>query len=130
MALSALRVGVAPALAQSPSEDGKIVNAVREDQPAHKLNIFVRKFLLPHSSERPLTRAEIKPFSCFDLWVVRNEIYYRRGYCFQAGRGQDYFGDDDCFLRRIPKLTRIETGNVRLIQSTEKQKSCVRRRSG
>ena len=34
--------------------------------------------------------------SCFDLWVERNSIYKRAGYCFKTARAIRYFGNAGC----------------------------------
>ena len=47
--------------------------------------------VFPGSSGRVLSTGELAGLSCQDLWVARNEIFYRNGYCFKTPRGRNFF---------------------------------------
>lgn len=49
-------------------------------------------FIIPYSSERYLTEADIKDFSKDELALARNEIFARHGYVFNTDKYKDYFG--------------------------------------
>ena len=44
------------------------------------------------AARAPVAHAQ----SCFDLWVERNSIYKRAGYCFKTARAIRYFGNAGC----------------------------------
>jgi len=82
-----------------------------------------RADIFPGSSEYYLTRADLAGLSCFELWVARNEIYARNGYCFRTRRARRYFGNAGCWTRN-PPLNRIERRNVMLIRRIERLRGC------
>ena len=79
--------------------------------------------VFPNSSDYYLTEADLQGLSCFDLWVARNEIYARNGYCFRTPRARRYFGNAGCFTRN-PRLNRFERHNVALIRRIERWRGC------
>lgn len=80
--------------------------------------------MISDSSERPLARADVEALTCDELWIARNEIFDRNGYCFRSERGQDYFDNSDCTSDSQDILSSLEWENVRLIQSVESEKQC------
>ncbi len=76
--------------------------------------------IFPGSSGRYLSDGELSALSCGDLWVARNEIYARNGYCFKTRRGRNYFGNAGCYTSN-PPLNRIERANVARIQRWERR---------
>ena len=62
-------------------------------------------------------------WSCQELWVERNSIYARRGYCFRTRRAIRYFSNDGCWTRR-PRLSRSEQRLVDAIRRVEIAKGC------
>lgn len=80
--------------------------------------------MISDSSERTLSRADVDMLDCDDLWIARNEIFDRNGYCFRSARGQDYFDNSDCTSDSQEILSPLEWENVRLIQSVESEKQC------
>jgi len=80
--------------------------------------------MISDSSERSLSRADVEMLDCDELWIARNEIFDRNGYCFRSARGQDYFDNSDCTSDSQDILSSLEWENVRLIQSVERDKQC------
>ncbi len=79
--------------------------------------------IFPGSSGRYLTRADLAGLGCNDLWVARNEIYARNGYCFRTRRAINYFGNAGCWTRN-PRLNRFERTNVARIKARERFLGC------
>ncbi len=79
--------------------------------------------IFPGSSGRYLTRADLADLDCNDLWVARNEIYARNGYCFRSRRAISYFGNAGCWTRN-PPLNRFERANVSRIKARERVLGC------
>lgn len=44
----------------------------------------------------PASAQDLAYLSCGDLWYQRNQIYARRGYCFNTERARAVFGES-CF---------------------------------
>ncbi len=65
--------------------------------------------------------------SCDALWYQRNEIFARRGYCFQSARGQQTFGNVGC-LAGVPAsgipLTSQERARVNALLAQETAMGC------
>jgi len=76
--------------------------------------------IFPGSSGRYLSNGELASLSCRDLWVARNEIYARNGYCFHTSRAINYFGNAGC-LTAHPRLSRIERANIARIRRWERR---------
>ncbi len=53
-------------------------------------------FIFPESSERLLNDREISALDCRSLWVARNEMYARNGYCFRNFESSKAFGNKGC----------------------------------
>jgi len=86
--------------------------------------------LFPRSSLEPIEDARLKALSCEELWVARNEIFRRFGYCFRGEKGLAYFGNRGCttsyddILTQDPKRA-IALRNVHTIRSTASAKFCA-----
>jgi caspase domain-containing protein/YARHG domain-containing protein len=80
--------------------------------------------VFPLSSTQELTAQQVSVLDCDRLWVARNEIFAREGYCFQTARGISYFGNDNCRSSSQDMLSPLEQHNVALIKSWEAQKTC------
>jgi hypothetical protein len=64
--------------------------------------------------------------NCDFLYVMRNTIYQRHGYCFKTARGIQEMGNSDCHisdLAAVP-LSQVERNNVATIQRAERAKHC------
>ncbi|MEZ5924660.1 MAG: caspase family protein [Hyphomicrobiaceae bacterium] len=80
--------------------------------------------LFPDSSKRKLSADELYGLSCDQLWVARNEIFDRRGYCFTSGKGQSYFDNSDCTGASQSILSKTEKANVSTIKDVEAAQGC------
>jgi hypothetical protein len=80
--------------------------------------------VVPSSSAQALSPQVLATLDCDRLWVARNEIFHRNGYCFQTARGKAYFGNSNCRTSSQNILTAVERQNVELIKSWESRKSC------
>lgn len=76
------------------------------------------------SSERALSEADLSGLNCEELWIARNEIFDRNGYCFQSARGQEYFDNSDCTSDSQDILSQLEWDNVELIKAAESEQQC------
>lgn len=63
---------------------------------------------------------------CFELWVERNSVYKRNGYCFKTSRAIAYFGNAGCQYDReadVP-LSAAERRAVARIRAEERALGC------
>jgi len=81
-------------------------------------------YLFPLSSTQALTAQQLSGIDCDQLWVARNEIFARDGYCFQTARAQIYFGNVNCHSSSLDILSPLEQQNVAQIKKWEGLKSC------
>lgn len=79
--------------------------------------------VFPDSSERIISEGDLASLGCEDLWVARNEIFHRNGYCFKTKRGQAFFSNSGCWTSN-PSLSSIEQRNVASIQKWERNYGC------
>ena len=79
--------------------------------------------MFPGSSGRVLAPGELSPLSCAQLWVARNEIFHRNGYCFKSRRGINFFGNAGCWTDNA-RLNGIEQTNVAQIKNWERNRGC------
>ncbi len=82
------------------------------------------RVMLSFSSQRRLTGNDLQRMGCKSLWIARNEIFDRNGYCFRTAKGRNYFDNSDCSTSSQNILTRLERQNVNLIVSWERRKGC------
>lgn len=101
------------AAAEQPSEQQAVIPSARDIQR-----------LFPDSGKRRLSADELYGLSCDELWVARNEMFDRRGYCFNSGRGQSYFDNSDCTTSDSGILNKTEKANVATIKQVEAEKAC------
>ncbi|MGF1626744.1 MAG: YARHG domain-containing protein, partial [Alphaproteobacteria bacterium] len=78
-------------------------------------------FIIPDSSQRALTRADLAGLSPSQLRIARNEIYARHGYIFQNAELQAWFSAQPWYtpISRQVTLSRIEEQNVALLRAVE-----------
>jgi hypothetical protein len=79
------------------------------------------------SLQRPLGWNEMHDLNCPTLWVARNEIFYRSGYCFFTPMGYAYFEGEDrkCNHEIDEASTVIGNQNARSLGQLERRKGCV-----
>ncbi len=82
------------------------------------------RVILAFSSQRRLRGSDLQRLGCKSLWVARNEIFDRNGYCFRTAKGRSYFDNSDCRTSSQNILTGLERQNVNLIVSWERRKGC------
>lgn len=70
----------------------------------------------------PALAQDPASMSCDELWYARNEIYARRGHCFQTERAQATFGRG-CFPP-YGELSGRERERVNMLQMWEHRKGC------
>lgn len=80
--------------------------------------------MIADSSERALVEEELVDMTCEELWIARNEVFDRNGYCFRSERGQAYFDNSDCTSDSQDILSPMEWENVELIKEVEAEKQC------
>ena len=64
------------------------------------------------------------PYSCEELWFMRNDIYNMRGYCFTTPKAMATFDNSDCVSSDPNILNSFEQHNVNVIKQVERQKGC------
>ena len=84
------------------------------------------KPVIKDSSERPLEWSEMRDLNCPSLWVARNEIFYRSGYCFFSPVGYSYFeaGGRTCNHEVEGPKSPIALKNARTLGRLERRKGC------
>ena len=65
-------------------------------------------------------------YSCEELWVMRNQIYKDRGYCFKTERAITYFGIGGCLHDSEDSLPLLKSERrlVRDIEASEGRQGC------
>ncbi len=84
------------------------------------------KPVIADSSERLLVWDEIREMNCPSLWVARNEIFYRDGYCFFTPIGYAYFESNGRKCNPAVEAATSEIGNknTRTLGRLERRKGC------
>ncbi len=108
----------------SPEADGMNEQNMGEQAGEPMQEDAGRADMISDSSERALVEEELAVMGCEELWVARNEIFDRNGYCFRSERGQAYFDNSDCTSDSQDILSELEWQNVELIQQVETAKQC------
>jgi uncharacterized caspase-like protein len=80
--------------------------------------------LFPDSGRRRLRRDELQGLSCDQLWVARNEMFDRHGFCFTTAKGQSFFDNSDCTTSSQNILNKTEKANIAIIKQVEAEKVC------
>ena len=83
-------------------------------------------YILPDSSSRYLTAADVAGLSEYELEIARNEIYARHGYIFNDKDLRNYFNSKSWYHPTVSSsdftssmLSDIEDKNIKLIKSYE-----------
>ena len=61
--------------------------------------------------------------TCEQLWLARNQIFNKNGYCFGGPRGQEIFDNSDCYTSE-PVLTAAEKQTAAMLSQQEDAKQC------
>jgi hypothetical protein len=82
----------------------------------------------PESSARNLNESELASKSCFELKIMRNEIYARHGYIFKTDDMRAYFSRQSWYRPSAAdvsgQLSGVEKRNTQLIKQYESGKGC------
>lgn len=81
--------------------------------------------ILSHSSLHEVTEDQLAPLTCGELYLARNEIFARNGYCFTSERGRVNFNDNQGCITSRQLASETEMANARAILLHE-QKRCGR----
>lgn len=81
--------------------------------------------ILPHSSLHEVTEDQLAPLTCGELYLARNEIFARNGYCFTSERGRVNFNDNQGCITSRQLASETEMANARAVLLHE-QKRCER----
>ncbi|NJO16986.1 MAG: YARHG domain-containing protein [Thioploca sp.] len=77
----------------------------------------------PETSIRYLNDADLEGKSAYELKIMRNEIFARRGYLFEPGKMRDYFNNQPWYQPRYSDvgsfLSPIEQANIQRIKEYE-----------
>ena len=76
------------------------------------------------SGRRNLQEPELVRLTCEQLWLARNEMFARNGYCFGTPAAQQVFGTRGCTTSRQDILSPVEIQNMRLMKAVEDRKAC------
>ncbi len=80
--------------------------------------------VLAQSASVELSDSDVAGLNCDQLWVARNEMFHRHGYCFETPRAQALFSNVGCKTTRQDVLTATERTNFRTIRASEIRKRC------
>ena len=77
--------------------------------------------VIPDSSQRLLTSADLSSLGGRQLKIARNEIYARHGYAFKTTDMKDYFANCGWYKPSPspPELSGVEQANIALIRRRE-----------
>lgn len=82
----------------------------------------------PEASARNLSEGELATKSCYELKIMRNEIYARHGYIFKTADMRAYFSRQSWYRPQASdvagRLSGVERRNTQLIQQYESGKGC------
>jgi YARHG domain len=82
----------------------------------------------PEASTRNLDGSELAAKSCYELKIMRNEIYARHGYIFKTADMRAYFSRQNWYRPLAAdvsgQLSGVERRNTQLIQQYESGKGC------
>lgn len=84
-------------------------------------------YIIPDSSTRYLTNADLNPLSEWEIRIARNEIYARHGRIFKSEEIASYFASKSWYIPSVPPeqfdnsyLNAIEIENLKFITNYEK----------
>lgn len=82
----------------------------------------------PEASSRYLSEGDLASKSCFELQVMRNEIFARHGYIFKTDDMRSYFSQQGWYRPRAAdvsgELSAVEKSNAQAIKQYESGKGC------
>lgn len=78
--------------------------------------------IIPDSSRRALGQPDLARLDCDRLWIARNELFARNGYCFGSERGHRLFGAAGCRTSSQDILSDLEKQNLLVIKAEESRR--------
>jgi hypothetical protein len=130
---SALSVTPTPAPAFSPTAASKPEpspprTSYPSPQPTPQQPVNLVPGRYPEASSRYLSQSDLAYKSCFDLKIMRNEVYARHGYIFRTPDMVDYFTRQGWYRPSAADVTNslsgIEKRNAQLIKTNEDAMGC------
>ncbi len=99
--------------------------------PPKNFNLVRRSFVYntsvgnyPEASTKLLTEEDLMGYGSYDLYLMRNEIFARHGYCFSRKESREEFENTDWYVPASidvrNELTEIEKKNIKQILKLEK----------
>lgn len=80
--------------------------------------------VLPFSSDREISDDDLSGLTCGDLYIARNEIYHRKGFCFSSPRAMANFNNSNCNTTNQGILSELEKSNADRMKLREYKLSC------
>ena len=99
-----------------------------QETPAQETPVNIAdEYIIPDSSTRYLSNADLNPLTEWEIRVARNEIYARHGRMFKSQELTDYFKSKSWYVPSIPPeqfdnsyLNTFEIENLKFITNYEK----------
>lgn len=102
-------------------------DTVIRNTPAPQYNYTRGEFIIPDSSARYVTYADLDRLTEWQIRIARNEIYARHGRMFKSEDLQQYFGSTSWYYPTVPAevfdnsyLNQVEVENLKTITQYEK----------
>jgi len=82
----------------------------------------------PEASVRPLSKHDLNGKNCFDLKIMRNEVFARHGYIFKTPDMTAYFSNQPWYRPQFTdvtsQLSSDEAANIQQIKNHESELYC------
>jgi len=121
-----ISVGTATVTGTIHLSDGQTLSASCKVNVVERQVVSDTNYVLPESSTRTYTKAELSSLTDQQLWIARNEIYARHGRLFSNQELQTYFNGKSWYKGTIKPedfdesvLSSVERENVKTIQAVE-----------
>ena len=111
------------------SNESNEKNNIVDNRVDNQQTIYVERnsydYIIPDSSTRYLTRAELSVYTPDELSYIRNEIFARHGYVFNMDKYANYFGckswyyPDYSYNGNYSVLNKVEVANIELLKDRE-----------
>jgi hypothetical protein len=90
------------------------------------------EIVFPNATTKPIDPSELAAFNCEKLRIARNQIFYRRGYCFTSDIGVSALPSADCPIPCetvlainslvFKSLNKFESANIDTIRTVEQSR--------
>ena len=109
-----------------PAQVSEAAAQIMEEAPAAAQAVAADSGIIPDSSTRALTYADLDGRTAREIRLIANEIYARNGYTFKKQEYTDYFSQFSWYVPTVPAgafddsmLSPTEKANVDLVQQYE-----------